>query len=151
MDQVKNDEYFMRLAMVEAEKSLNKDEVPIGAVMVYKDKILCHTHNETISRNDPTAHAEILAIKEACKKIKNYRLNDFDLYVTLEPCPMCMGAIVHSRIRRLVFGAHDSKWGAVESIMSFPLYKMNHHVETKGGVLADECGRILKCFFKSKR
>ncbi len=143
--------FFINQALKEAEKSAKKGEVPVGAVVVFENKILSRAHNETIAKNDPTAHAEIGAIRKACQKKKNYRLSDCDLYVTLEPCPMCLGAIVNSRIKRLIFGAYDPKSGAVQSIIRFPFDQMNHNVEVKGGVLAEECGKILKKFFKEKR
>ena len=146
-----NDEFYMRKALKEAEKSLKQREIPVGAVVVSGEKILSRAHNEPIARNDPTAHAEIVALRRACQKIKNYRLPDCDLYVTLEPCPMCLGAMVHARIRRLVFGALDPKGGAVESVMLFPFDQTNHRVEVKGGILAQECGKILREFFHKKR
>lgn len=146
-----NDEFFMQEALKQAERSEKKGEVPIGAVVVSGGKIVSLAHNEPIAKNDPTAHAEIVAIRKACQKRKNYRLSDCDLYVTLEPCPMCLGAVVHSRIKRLVYGASDPKSGAVESMMEFPLDRTNHQVEVKGGVLAEECAKILKDFFEKKR
>jgi len=148
---MKNDEYFMRRALSEAQKSVKKNEIPVGAVLVAEDKILSRAHNETIARNDPTAHAEIVAIRKACRKRDNYRLPDCDLYITLEPCAMCLGALVQARIRRLIYGAVDPKAGAVESIMNFPFEKTNHKMDIKGGVLAEECGKILHDFFKDKR
>jgi len=148
---MRDDEFFMRQALVEAQKSLKKDEVPVGAVLVSNNEIVSRAHNEPIAKNDPTAHAEIIAFRKAGSKRSNYRLPDCDLYVTLEPCAMCLGAAVHARIRRLVFGALDPKGGAVESVMKFPLEGMNHRVEIVGGVLAEECGYILKDFFKTKR
>jgi len=146
-----DDEFFMGKALAEAEKSLEKKEVPVGAVLVSGNKILGRGHNEPILRNDPTAHAEITAIRKACLKKKNYRLPDCELFVTLEPCAMCLSALVHARVKRLVFGAYDPKAGAVESMMKFPFEKTNHRIEIKGGVLADECGKILKDFFLKKR
>jgi tRNA(adenine34) deaminase len=146
-----DDEFFMGKALAEAEKSLEKKEVPVGAVLVSRNKILGRGHNEPILRNDPTAHAEITAIRKACLKKKNYRLPDCELFVTLEPCAMCLSALVHARVKRLVFGAHDPKTGAVESMMKFPFEKTNHRIEIRGGVLADECGKILKGFFLKKR
>jgi tRNA(adenine34) deaminase len=148
---MKSDEFFMRQALKEAHKSLKKEEVPVGAVLVYENKIISRAHNEPIAKNDPTAHAEIIAIRKAGSKRKNYRLSSCDLFVTLEPCAMCLGAAVHARIRKLVFGALDPKSGAVESVMKFPLEKMNHRVEIVGRVLADECSKILRDFFKKKR
>ncbi len=146
-----DDEFFMGKALAEAEKSLIKKEVPIGAVLVSGNKILARGHNEPILKNDPTAHAEIAAIRKACLKKKNYRLPDCELYVTLEPCAMCLSALVHARIKRLIFGAYDPKVGAVESMMKFPFEKTNHQIEIKGGILADECGKVLKDFFQKKR
>ena len=148
---MRSDEFFMRQALEEAQKSLKKKEVPVGAVLVFEKKIVSRAHNEPIAKNDPTAHAEIIAIRKAGSKRKNYRLSGCDLYVTLEPCAMCLGAAVHARIRKLVFGALDPKSGAVESVIKFPLDKMNHRVEIAGGVLADECSKILRGFFKKKR
>ncbi len=148
---MKDDEFFMRQALAEAQKSLKKDEVPVGAVLVFEEEIVSRGHNEPIDKNDPTAHAEMVAMRKAGSKRKNYRLSDCDLYVTLEPCAMCLGAAVHARIRKLVFGAIDPKSGAVESVMKFPLERMNHRVEVVGGVLADECSQILKDFFRKKR
>jgi tRNA(adenine34) deaminase len=146
-----DDEFFMGKALAEAEKSLEKKEVPVGAVLVSGNKILGRGHNDPILRNDPTAHAEITAIRKACLKKKNYRLPDCELFVTLEPCAMCLSALVHARVKRLVFGAYDPKAGAVESMLKFPFEKTNHRIEIKGGVLADECGKILKDFFLKKR
>ena len=148
---MKTDKYFMRVAMEEARKSSANGEVPVGAVIVFENMVLSKAHNETVKRNDPTAHAEIMAIRKACETKKNYRIPECDLYVTLEPCAMCLGAVNQARIRKLVFGAYDPKSGAVESIMKFPFDKMNRRVEIKGGVLAEECGNILKDFFKGKR
>jgi len=148
---MRDDEFFMRQALVEAQKSLKKEEVPVGAVLVFEKQIVSRAHNEPIAKNDPTAHAEMVVMRKAGSKRKNYRLSDCDLYVTLEPCAMCLGAAVHARIRKLVFGAIDPKSGAVESVMKFPLEKMNHRVEIVGDVLADECSQILRDFFKKKR
>lgn len=148
---MKEDEFFMRQALAEAQKSLKKNEVPVGAVLVVENEIVSRAHNAPIAKNDPTAHAEIIALRKAGSKRSNYRLPGCDLYVTLEPCAMCLGAAVHARIRRLVFGALDPKGGAVESVMQFPLERMNHRVEIIGGVLKEECGKILKDFFRVKR
>jgi tRNA(adenine34) deaminase len=148
---MRDNEFFMRQALAEAQKSLKKEEVPVGAVLVFEKEIVSRAHNESIAKNDPTAHAEMVAIRKAGSKRENYRLSGCDLYVTLEPCAMCLGAAVHARIRKLVFGAIDLKSGAVESVMKFPLEKMNHRVEVVGGVLADECSHVLRDFFKKKR
>jgi len=145
------DEKFMGEALKEAGKAAGRGEVPVGAVIVSSGKILARGHNRPIGGSDPTAHAEISAIRKACAKRKNYRLSECELYVTLEPCAMCVGAVVQARINRLVFGALDPKSGAVLSIMTFPMDKTNHRMEILGGVLARECGRILKDFFKERR
>ncbi|HUU52406.1 MAG TPA: tRNA adenosine(34) deaminase TadA [Candidatus Heimdallarchaeota archaeon] len=145
------DESFMREALLEAKRAAENNEVPVGAVVVSDKKILSRAHNGTISLNDPAAHAEILAIREACRIINNYRIPGCDMYVTLEPCAMCLGAICQARIRRLIFGALDPKSGAVESIMTFPFNRMNHTVEIEAGILSEECGKILKDFFTEKR
>lgn len=145
------DECFMREALAEAKKAMEAGEVPVGAVIVEEGKIIGRGHNEPLSSQDPTAHAEIVAIREACRVKGNYRLPGCELYVTIEPCAMCLGAAVHARIHRLVFGALDSKGGAVESVMTFPFSKMNHRMEIKGGVLASRCGKILKTFFEKRR
>ena len=145
------DERFMLEALSEAEKAATSDEVPVGAVIVEGDKIIGRGHNRPVSSGDPTAHAEIVAIREACRNKKNYRLSGCDLYVTLEPCAMCLGAAVHARLNRLVFGAVDPKGGAVKSVMAFPFERLNHRIEIEGGVLAAECGKILKSFFEKKR
>ena len=145
------DERFMQEALQEAHKALKAGEVPVGAVLVEGEKMIARGYNKPISSDDPTAHAEIVAIREACNVKRNYRLSGCELYVTLEPCAMCLGAVVHARLQRLVFGALDPKGGAVESVILFPLEKMNHRVEVKGGILAGECGKVLKSFFEKKR
>ncbi len=150
-DKMDDDEFFMRQALAQARKSQKKEEVPVGAVVVLKDKVVSRAHNAPIVRNDPTAHAEIIALRKAGSRLGNYRLPGCDLYVTVEPCAMCLGALVQARVRRLVFGAHDPKSGAVESMMKFPLERINHRLEIVGGVLAKECGEILRDFFKKKR
>lgn len=147
----KDDHYFMKKALCQARKALEMNEVPVGAVMVSDGKIVSQGYNQTVSLNDPTAHAEILAIRKASLKKGNYRLDDCEIYVTLEPCPMCVGALVLSRIRRLVYGAPDPKGGGVHSIMEFPFRKTNHTIEIKSGIMAEECGQILKNFFILKR
>ncbi|MCJ7579205.1 MAG: tRNA adenosine(34) deaminase TadA [Candidatus Aminicenantes bacterium] len=148
---MKNDEYFMQQALLEAALAKEKGEVPVGAVLVADKKILTRGYNSAIEKNDPTSHAEIVAIRRACEMRSNYRIPDCELYVTLEPCAMCLGAAVQARIRRLVFGAYDPKAGAAKSIMHFPFDRTNHHIEIRGGLLAEECGQILKDFFKDKR
>jgi len=146
-----NDEYFMHQALYEAEKALEDNEVPVGAVLVKEKKILQRAYNQTLLKKDPTAHAEVLAIRAACYAFHNHRIPGCDLYVTLEPCAMCLGALIQARIKRLIFGAYDPKAGAVKSIMRFPFEKTNHRIEIKGGILEAECGKILKDFFKAKR
>lgn len=141
----------MRLALAEAHKAQKKGEVPVGAVCVFGDRVLSRGHNQPLRRSDPTAHAEIIALRKAGLKIKNYRLLGCDLFVTVEPCAMCLGASIQSRIKRLVYGAPDVKAGAVQSMMKFPLERTNHRLEVRGGVLQEECGRVLKSFFRERR
>jgi len=144
---------WMKMALQEAVKARHKGEVPIGAVVVADDMImLAAEHNRTVTLNDPTAHAEILALRSAAAKIGNYRLLNTTLYVTVEPCPMCMGAAIHARVARLVFGTHDPKWGAVGSLFNFADdRRFNHQPEVIKGVCKDECKRLLQNFFKEKR
>jgi tRNA(adenine34) deaminase len=147
------EEHFMQLAIAEAEKARDLDEVPIGAVIVDAGgEVLASAGNRTITTNDPTAHAEILALREAAAKIGNYRLTGCTLYTTIEPCVMCAGALVNARISRLVFGAHDERFGAVET--RFRLCdsdELNHRMEIGPGVLADECRSLMQEFFKARR
>jgi len=145
------DEKFMGEALKEACKAAERGEVPVGAVIVSGERIMARGHNQPIKKNDPTAHAEIIALRKACAHQQNYRLAAGVMYVTVEPCAMCLGAIVQARIKRLVFGALDPKAGAVLSIMTFPVERTNRRMEILGGVLAEECGRVLKNFFKVKR
>jgi tRNA(adenine34) deaminase len=151
MTEITTYESFMREALLEAERAAENNEVPVGALVVQDTKILSRAHNSVISMDDPTAHAEILAIREVCREKNNYRIPDCELYVTLEPCAMCLGAILQARIRRLIFGALDPKSGAVESILTFPLDRINHPLKIEGGILAEECGKILEDFFAAKR
>ena len=144
-------EYFIRLALEEAGRAARRGEVPVGALVVRGRRILGRGRNMTVRGSDPTAHAEIVAIRKACRKVNNYRLTGCDLYVTLEPCAMCLGAAVQARIERIFYGAPDSKAGAVESVLSFPFERLNHRIEIRGGILAPECSIILKDFFASKR
>ena len=149
----RSDEKFMHLALVEAEKAGQMGEVPIGAILVSEDgRVLSSTHNRTIDLADPTAHAEILALREAALKINNYRLLNTTLYVTVEPCIMCMGAIVHARISKLVFGTGDPKWGAAGSLYNFAEDdRLNHRVAITNGVCQHECRRLMQKFFRGKR
>jgi len=145
-------ESFMFEALIEAKKSVDIDEVPVGAIIVLNNEIISRSHNKSISQNDPTSHAEINALRNAAKKVGNYRLTGASLYVTLEPCAMCYGAIVHARISRLVFGAYDPKTGVCGS--SIKLHEQecfNHSPEIIGGVLEKDCSLILKDFFKERR
>ena len=143
---------FMKLALELAKKAELKNEVPVGALIVQDGKIIGRGMNTSISDYDPTSHAEINAIREAAKAIKNYRLKDCTIYVTLEPCAMCVGAIQHARIEKIIYGARDPKTGACGSMIDLISVKeINHHAEALGGILEKECGQILKDFFLSKR
>jgi tRNA(adenine34) deaminase len=143
---------FMQEALAEARSAAAAGEVPIGALLVQNGKILARAGNRTIRDCDPTAHAEIVALREAARLLANYRLADTTLYVTIEPCSMCAGAIIQARVPRLVYGADDPKGGAVRScfeILSHP--RLNHHVEVTAGVLAADCSAILQSFFAERR
>jgi len=144
---------IMKLAMAEAEKAAQKNEVPVGAVLVAETgEILSAAHNQTITLSDPAAHAEILALREAARTIGNYRLLNTNLYVTVEPCVMCMGAIIHARVAKLVFGAADSKWGAAGSLYNFADdSRFNHHPEITQGICEAECRKLMQDFFRAKR
>ena len=145
-------EMFMKEALKEAKKAYKKLEVPIGAVIVKNNKIIAKAHNLRETKKQAVAHAEILAIEKACKKLGAWRLEDCDLYVTLEPCAMCAGAIINARIKNLYIGAMDEKGGAVGSkINLLKDIKLNHTVEVKSRILEDECSKILKDFFKELR
>lgn len=147
-----SDELFMRAALEQAREALNRGEVPIGAVLVKDGAIICRAHNSPIMLRDPSAHAEMLALRSAGQRLNNYRLVDTELYVTLEPCVMCMGALVHARVKRLIFGAADPKAGAAGSVFNFARHeKLNHVIEVTPGVLAEECGELLQNFFKERR
>ncbi len=147
-----SDEKYMKLALAEAEKAGGKGEIPVGAILIKGEKILAKDHNRCIELNDPTAHAEILVLRKAGAVLKNYRLNDTILYVTVEPCPMCFSAMVHSRISKLVFGSLEPKFGAVVS--KFNLLQgdgFNHKIRVSQGVLEKDCAEILKKFFRERR
>jgi tRNA(adenine34) deaminase len=149
---MEKDEKFMRLALAEAQKALGREEVPVGAVIVLDGRVIARAHNRPVSLNDPCAHAEILALKKAAKKIGNYRLTGAEMYVTLEPCVMCSGAILNARIKRIVFGAKDLKSGAVVSLFRMLEDKrLNHSVEVAHGVMEEACSEILSRFFREKR
>jgi len=144
---------FMKLAIKEAKKAGQKAEVPVGAVLVAESgEILSLSHNQAITLADPTAHAEILALRKAAQKVLNYRLLGTTLYVTIEPCIMCMGAIIHARVARVVFGAQDLKWGAAGSLYNYAEdVRLNHQPEIIHGVCQDECRALIQEFFRSKR
>lgn len=152
MSEPRTDETWMRHALALARTAESAGEVPIGAVLVKEGEIVGEGYNQPISTHDPSAHAEIIALRAAGKRLGNYRLVDTTLYVTLEPCAMCMSAILHARVGRLVFGAADPKRGAVVSALRLNEAEfMNHRVELAEGVLAEECGELLRDFFRSRR
>ena len=143
---------FMRLALEQAGRARAAGEVPVGAVLVSGDRVISGGANHPITSNDPTAHAEIEALRSGGRALGSYRLTDTTLYVTLEPCPMCAMAIVHARVRRLVFGAWDPRAGAAGSVTDiFTLPGLNHRVDVFGGVLMEECGSLLREFFRERR
>ena len=142
----------MRAALAEAEEAASAGEIPVGAIVVSGGKVIARGQNRSIRDCDPSAHAEVVALREACLAQANYRLADATLYVTLEPCAMCLGAIMQARVSRVVFGAYDPKAGAAGSAVDLtdsPAF--NHRIEVMGGVLADECGAVLQDFFRSRR
>ena len=146
------DEKWMQIALHEANLAMNENEIPVGAVLVKNGKLIAQSHNQPIGKNDPTAHAEIQLLRKAGEQQKNYRLIGSSLYVTLEPCAMCFGAIVHARIDRIVFGASDPKTGVCGSCMNLNEEKFfNHKISITGGVLENESIELLKLFFKSRR
>jgi tRNA(adenine34) deaminase len=146
------DEYFMRLALREAERALEHDDVPIGAVLVHEGEVLAAARNERELRGDPTAHAEVLALREASAKLGTWRLLDTVLYVTLEPCAMCAGAIVLARVPRVVYAAEDSKAGAAGSVLDVLAEpRLNHRPSVDRGLLASEAAEMLRAFFASRR
>ena len=142
----------MRLALAEAEKARSLGEVPVGAVLVRQGYVIATGHNTPIKAHDPTAHAEIIALRAAAQHLGNYRLQDCELFVTLEPCSMCAGAMLHARIKRLVYGAADAKTGAAGSVTNlFGLPQLNHQTQVQGGVLSEHCARLLQDFFNQQR
>jgi len=157
LDRVKittmNHEHYMQQAIDQARKAEKLDEVPVGAIITDVDgNILASAYNQTITKSDPTAHAEIEALRQASVKLQNYRLLSTTLYATVEPCVMCMGAIVHARVQRVVFGAPDPKWGAAGSLYNFSKdIRLNHHPQIIGGICADECRTMLQRFFRMRR
>ncbi|MGC2458245.1 MAG: tRNA adenosine(34) deaminase TadA [Gallionellaceae bacterium] len=147
-----NEEELMHAALELARRAEAEGEVPVGAVVVKDGSIIGRGYNAPISRHDPTAHAEMMAMREAAQHLENYRLTDCELFVTLEPCVMCVGAMFHARIARVVFGACDPKTGACGSVLDlFGEQRLNHHAEVKGGVLAQECSALLSDFFARRR
>jgi tRNA(adenine34) deaminase len=145
-------EYYMKQALKEAEKAYKKLEVPVGAIIVKDEKIIARAYNQKESKTDTTKHAEILAIQKASKKLNSWRLIDCEMYVTLEPCTMCAGAIINSRIKKVYIGAMDEKTGAVGSVLNlFEDYKFNHKPEVEKGILKEDCESLLKQFFKELR
>ena len=150
---IDNHKYFMGLALEEAKKAGHIGEVPVGAILVAAGgEVLAAAHNRTINQVDPTAHAEILALRAAAIKYNNYRLLDTSLFVTIEPCIMCMGALVHTRVKRVIYGANDPKWGAAGSLYNFSDdCRLNHRIEIVKGVRGEECRVLMKAFFRAKR
>lgn len=152
MSCAEQDEQYLRIALEQARSAAAAGEVPIGAVIVSDGKVIATGQNRAIRDNDPTAHAEIVALRAAGVALKNYRLSECDLYSTLEPCPMCAGAMVHARLRRVVYGARDPKAGADGSVQQVLRHdRSNHRPQVTTGVLADECGQVLRDFFASRR
>jgi tRNA(adenine34) deaminase len=151
-DSESDDEKFMREALVEARRAWDAGEVPVGAVVVRDGEIIGRGFNRPITSNDPTSHAEVVALRNASTNLGNYRLVDCELFVTLEPCMMCVGAMIHARLKRVVFGAMEPKTGVVGSVLNLPAEpRLNHHAAFVGGVLAEDCGNMLKAFFAERR
>ncbi len=147
-----SDVLFMRIALEQAQKGAQAGEIPIGAVLVLNGEVIAQDHNRCVATKDPTAHAEILVIREAARRVQNYRLVGSDLYVTVEPCAMCVGAMIQARISRLVFGVPEGKSGMVQSRLALLNHSFfNHRIETVGGVLREECRQILQAFFRERR
>lgn len=151
MIKMNSKEKFMREALKEAKKAYKKEEIPVGAIIVKDGVIIARGHNLKEKKNSSIAHAEILAIEKANKKLKAWRLENCEMYITLEPCMMCMGAIINSRIKKIYIGTMDPKTGSCESVIDIKDYKFNHVVEIETGILKDECEYILKDFFKMLR
>ncbi|SRR5699024_539125 len=152
VEQVERDEHFMQIAIEEAQKAEQLGEVPIGAVIVYNNEVIARGHNLRESTQNATTHAELLAIQEACQTLGSWRLEETTLYVTLEPCPMCAGAIIQSRIPRVVYGARDPKGGCVHSLYSLLNdERFNHESAVTEGILQEQCGELLTHFFRSLR
>lgn len=141
----------MKKALAEARKAGAKGEVPVGAVLIKDDYIIARGHNQSISRCDPAGHAEIITLRKAGRKLMNYRLKGLTLYVTVEPCPMCLGAILQARIKRLVYGTNDKKQGAIVSRLAIPLKESNHQLEICSGILSQACSHLMSEFFQARR
>jgi tRNA(adenine34) deaminase len=151
-DEAKSDELFMEEALRAAQRALEAGEVPVGAVVVCHGKIIGRGSNRNLTANDPTAHAEIIALREAGAAIGNHRLEGCELFATIEPCAMCAGALVHARLKRLVYGADDPKAGAIRSVMQVLNHpSLNHRTEVRAGILAGRCAELLQAFFRSRR
>ncbi|WP_339414396.1 tRNA adenosine(34) deaminase TadA [Photorhabdus cinerea] len=152
MTKIYSDEYWMQQAIERAIKAWEQGEIPVGAVLVADNEIIAEGWNQSIIAHDPSAHAEVIALRKGGEQLQNYRLLNTTLYVTLEPCAMCAGAMIHSRIQRLVYGASDMKTGAAGSLIDILRHPgMNHQIEITGGVLAKECSTMLSVFFKQRR
>lgn len=152
LEKIMNNEKYMQLALKEARKAYEKGDVPVGCVIVKDDKVIASAHNIRQSKKDTLGHAEIVAIKKACRKLNSWILEDATIYVTLEPCLMCAGAILHARIKKLVYATEEPKFGAIESVTKvFENTKFNHTIEIEKGVLKDESSVLLKTFFKELR
>lgn len=142
----------MKEALKEAKKAYNKDEIPIGAVLVNNNRIIARGYNQPIIRNDPTAHAEVVTLRKAGRRLSNYRLLNTSLYVTVEPCIMCMGALLNARIKEVIYGCCNEKFGACESVVDITLNRrLNHRIKVISGVMEKDCRRLLQDFFKKKR
>lgn len=142
---------YMKKALAEAEIAATEGEVPVGAVIVKDGEIIATARNNREQTGDATGHAELLAIREACRLLGGWHLESCELYVTLEPCPMCMGAIVNSRLAKVIYGAKDAKAGACESVLNMCSYPLNHKPQIESGIMKEECGRMLTSFFEKKR
>jgi tRNA(adenine34) deaminase len=149
---IASDEFWMEEALRAAQRALEAGEVPVGAIVVYRGEIIGRGWNRNITDADPTAHAEIVALRQAAANLGNHRLGDCELFVTIEPCPMCAGAVVHSRVKRVVYGADDPKAGAIHSVVQVLNHpQLNHRTEIRGGVLAGRSAELLQSFFRSRR
>ncbi len=147
-----SDELWMEEALRAAQRALDSGEVPVGAVVVCDGRVVGHGWNRNLTDSDPTAHAEIVALREAGAAVGNHRLEDCELFATIEPCAMCAGALVHARLKRVVYGADDAKAGAVHSVIEVLNHpRLNHRMEVRGGVLAGRCAELLQSFFRSRR